>query len=207
MPYGRSKKHFAASPYGNRPYGEEQRAIRNTVLRADLSKQKHQRQLFSYHPNLSSRTHSLKSRVLRFLCNCPRLFRLLPSLGIPHHPLPLRTTDMVKSKQGVILFVEPDLDTITWYADFRRQCLVELTNFLLLNCAFTRASRIAGDTSMGTVQPVLGGLIETQGALRLAAKLCLRYLLKTILFLHLKLRQEALQKQKSTSFRIFLLGC
>ena len=108
---------------------------------------------------------------------------------------------MAKSEQGVILFVEPDLDNITWYADFRRQCLVELTNFLLLDCASTGASKVAGNTSMEPVQPVLGGFIETLGALRLAAKLRLRHLLKTILFLHLKLRQEALQKHKSTSVR------
>ena len=48
-------------------------------------------------------------------------------------------------------------------------------------------------------------LSRTLGALRLAAELRLRHLLKTTLFLHVKLRQEALQKQKSSSFRTCLM--
>ena len=98
----------------------------------------------------------------------PMLISTSPFAWPSSSPPALEEDGHGKVRQGVILF-----DTITWYADFRRQYLVELTNFFLLDCASTGASRIAGDTSMGPVQPVLGGLIETLGVLRLASKLWL----------------------------------
>ena len=128
-----------------------------------------------------------------------------PLLAFLHTPLPLKTTDMVKGEEEVILFVEPHLDTLTRYADFRHQCLVELTNFLILDCVSTAAKKISRDTTVGPMRPVLGGLSGALGALRLAAQLRLKHLLKTTLFLHLKLRQEALQMQRSSSFRTFLM--